>query len=146
MSETVKFKCHISASNPEKQLGLEIRLNDQQVYNNSWVKESEIVECDLCVEDDSEYELHWIMYGKTNDHTELDADGNIVNDALIEIKDVILDDIELQHLFNEESTYKHNFNGNGNDTVEPFNNFMGCNGTVTMKFTSPFYLWLLEKM
>lgn len=146
MSETIKFKCCISSSNPGKQLGLEIRLNDQQIYNNSWVKESETVECDLHFEDDAEYELHWIMYGKTNDHTHLDAAGNIIDDSLLEVNNVELDDIKLNYLFNKESIYKHNFNGNGDDVVEPFNNFMGCNGTVTMKFSTPFYLWLLERM
>ena len=146
MEDTIKFQCTVESTDPSKQLSLAILLDDQEIYNNQWVKDSEIVECNLAVVDDKEYTLSLVMSGKTNEHTQLDSNGNIVSDALLNIKNVTMDDIELKYLFNEQSTYTHNYNGNGNTVVEPFNNSMGCNGTVTMKFTTPFYLWLLEKM
>jgi hypothetical protein len=146
MEDVVKFRCRIESTDPACELKLQIQLNDQQVYANPWVKEAEIVECELPVIDDHEYELKWVLYGKTNEHTQIDSQGNIVKDALIKITDVAFDGIELNHLLNEQTIYRHNFNGNGDHVVETFNNFMGCNGTVTLKFTAPFYLWLLEKM
>jgi len=42
--------------------------------------------------------------------------------------------------------YQHDFNGTGNPTIDKFYGEMGCNGTVSLKFTTPIYLWLLENM
>ena len=62
------------------------------------------------------------------------------------ISDIQFDEIRLGHLVHELANYTHNFNGTGPYVVEPFSNSMGCNGTVSLKFTTPVYLWLLEHM
>jgi hypothetical protein len=143
--DQVKFQCKIENSDPDAALGLEIWLDDQRIYHNAWVKQAETVEYNLA-DDEGQHSLRWILTGKTNEHTKIDEAGNIVKDALISVTDVAFDDIQLGHSFNELATYQHNFNGNGADTVESFNNKMGCNGTVTFEFSTPFYLWLLENM
>lgn len=143
--DQVKFQCKVENSDPACPLGLEIWLDDEKIYHNPWVKESEIVEHNFS-DDDSEHRMRWVLSGKTNEHTKIDEQGNIVKDALISITDVAFDEIQLGHCFNELATYQHNFNGNGEDITESFANHMGCNGTVTLNFTTPFYLWLLENM
>jgi len=42
--------------------------------------------------------------------------------------------------------YCHDFNGTQPAVVDRFHGSLGCNGTVTLKFTTPIYLWLLENM
>jgi hypothetical protein len=38
------------------------------------------------------------------------------------------------------------FNGTSEVTEDKFYSELGCNGTVSLKFTTPMYLWLLEHM
>ena len=99
--------------------------------------------------DDSEPKkntLFIIMKGKTIDHTQLDAAGNITSDRVIEISDVAIDDIELGIVFQNLSRYTHDFNGTADKTTEQFFGIMGCNGNVELEFDSPVYQWLLENM
>ena len=142
----IKFQCRIENSDPDCPLGLEIWLNDQRIYQNRWVRQPETVSFNINDDDEGQHCLRWVMLGKTNEHTKIDESGYIVKDALLLISDVEFDDIKLGHTFNELATYQHNFNGNGADVTEPFNNSMGCNGTVSFEFSTPFYLWLLENM
>jgi hypothetical protein len=100
------------------------------------------------LEDNSEitHSLKFILKNKLSSHTQIDSDGNIIKDALIKIYNLKFDDISMDHMFSQLSKYSHNFNNTGPDTVEPCGGFMGCNGTVTFEFSTPFYLWLLENM
>jgi hypothetical protein len=90
------------------------------------------------------HEITLELRGKHSQHTLLDSAGNITQDRVIQIRDFSLDDIELGHLFHSKSRYHHNFNGTGPETQGAFWGDMGCNGIVTLEFTSPAYLWLLE--
>lgn len=90
--------------------------------------------------------LQLTLSGKQPQHTELDAQGNIVSDRVVEISQAQLDDIELGLVFWNHSSYQHNFNGTAPHTQEKFYGVMGCNGTVTFEFTSPIYQWLLENL
>jgi len=49
-------------------------------------------------------------------------------------------------VFLDRAVYVHDFNGTGKFVNKQFFGEMGCNGTVELKFSSPFYLWLLENM
>jgi hypothetical protein len=42
--------------------------------------------------------------------------------------------------------YEHDYNGTGTLTQEKFYGQMGCNGTVSLAFCTPIYMWLLEHM
>ena len=84
------------------------------------------------------------MKHKIPEHTELDDTGNIVRDVILTISDITFDEIELGKLFLEKSTYTHDFNGSQAVVEDQFFGNMGCNGTVSLKFSAPTYLWLLE--
>jgi hypothetical protein len=49
-------------------------------------------------------------------------------------------------MITQQATYTHNFNGAGAETQEKFYGEIGCNGIVSLKFSTPIYLWLLEHM
>lgn len=99
-----------------------------------------------CSDDVAERTLVLKLSGKQAEHTEIDANGNIVKDSTIKFSNFVVDDIEITQTVLDTSKYHHNFNGNGSDTVENFYGEIGCNGNVVFNFTTPFYIWLLENM
>lgn len=145
MNNLVTISCRIGTTDNYIPLGLEIWLDDQCVFDNPWIQEEIQWRYDL-LDDDREHKLRWILKNKIQDHTTLDNSGNIMDDACVTITDVKFDDIELGHMFTELSEYHHDFNGDGPSTKETFYGTMGCNGTVSLMFTTPIYLWLLEHL
>jgi hypothetical protein len=86
------------------------------------------------------------MKNKTTEHTQIDADGNILTDSCICIENLSFDQIALGQMFIDQAVYEHDFNGTADAIKDKFFGIMGCNGTVTLSFTCPIYLWLLENM
>jgi hypothetical protein len=95
---------------------------------------------------DGKHEFKFVMKNKTSAHTTLDADGNIVSDAVLSISNFAMDDIKLGHGFVNHAVYHHDFNGSQEPIEGKFYGEMGCNGHVSLAFTTPIYLWLLENM
>ena len=126
-------------------LGLEIWLDDQQIYNQSQITGKQIFEYEMS-DEDAEHELRFVMKNKTADHTKINETGGIVKDARLIIDELEFDDIPLGHMLVEKAMYTHNFNGTADEIQEKFYGEMGCNGTVSLKFSTPMYLWLLENM
>jgi hypothetical protein len=146
MSDSLKISCSIGATDLTAGLGFELWVDDQCLYNTNNV-DAESIPVEVSVPDvEGEHELRFVLKNKVADHTKIDADGNIVTDASLILSDVAFDDIKLGYLMTKLSTYTHNFNGTGEPTQDQFFSEMGCNGVVSLKFTSPFYLWLLEHM
>jgi len=139
------FSCTIATTNSTVPLGIEIWLDDQQIFNQDRVTEN-ITFCHDMLDLDADHELRFVMKNKTPDHTIVDDSGNIVEDARLIISDLAFDDIALGHIVTEKAEYTHDFNGSGNQTQDKFFGEIGCNGTVSLKFTTPMYMWLLENM
>ena len=145
MENTATFSCRVDTTDELATLGLEIWLDDQQIFNTTHVNST--VECQTNFSDaDGEHELRFVMKNKTIDQTQIDADGNILKDACLTINNVAFEEMDLGHLFVEQTTYTHDFNGTQAEITDEFYGVMGCNGTVSLKFTTPIYLWLLENM
>jgi hypothetical protein len=95
---------------------------------------------------DGDHELTFEMFGKLPEHTKITETGEIVSDVLLEISNLTLDGIDLDQIFQPLAVYHHDFNGSQAPADHKFHSHMGCNGTVTVKFATPIYLWLLENM
>jgi hypothetical protein len=124
---------------------MEIWVDNQKIFNQDWVAESQTISYELS-DHDAEHELRFVMKNKTVDHTKVDESGAIVEDACLIISDLAFDDIVLGNIVTEKAVYTHNFNGNSEAVQNKFFGEMGCNGTVSLKFTTPIYLWLLENL
>ena len=145
MENTATFSCKIGTTDASAELSMEIWLDDQKIFDIAQV--SATVECQNKFSDiDGEHELRFVMKNKTGDQTQIDAAGQIIKDACLTINDVFFEGINLGHMFIEQTEYTHNFNGTQAEVTDKFYGVMGCNGTVSLKFTTPIYLWLLEKM
>jgi hypothetical protein len=135
----------ISSSAPAAEIGAEVWVNNTCVINCEHVDSAILFE--HAIDDsDGEHELRIVMKHKQAAHTRLDEHGNIVQDAVITVSDLEFDGIDIMQIATEQAQYMHNFNGSQPDGVHKFYGDMGCNGTVSMKFTTPVYLWLLENM
>jgi len=144
-TEQVKITCQVSNSNPQAALGLRVWLDNQTIYENSHVKDN--FDFDYGFDDaDGENEFVIELFGKLPEHTKIDDAGQILEDAILNIKNITVDGIDISQVFQKSSKYYHNYNGTKEDTIETFYGSMGCNGKVCLKFNTPIYLWLLENM
>ena len=142
---TITFCCNITPTNAAAALGMEIWIDNQKLFDQDHVQASHQISTDLS-DDDGEHELRLVLKNKLSEHTQVDADNNIVSDARISVSNIEFDGIALDQLVPDLAEYQHNFNGTGEPIIDKFYGELGCNGTVTLKFTTPIYLWLLEHM
>jgi hypothetical protein len=143
--DTIKFNCVISNTDITVPMGMEIWLDNHKLFDQDHVDHACPVEYEMS-DDDGDHELRFVLKNKRSAHTQVDADGNIVSDATVIVSDIRFDDIDCQYLTVKLAEYQHDFNGTGTPTIDKFYGEMGCNGTVTLKFSTPIYLWLLENM
>jgi hypothetical protein len=142
---TASFCCSIATTNPDVPLGLEIWIDNQKLFDQAHVQENHRISADFS-NSDGEHELRLVLKNKLSEHTRVDANNTIVSDARISVSDIEFEGIALNQLVPALAEYQHNFNGTGELSTHKFYGELGCNGTVTLKFTTPIYLWLLEHM
>jgi hypothetical protein len=143
MTSSISFD--VDTTNAESQLGVEVWLNNQQLVNVEHV--TGLIPVTVSVtDDDGEHELQIVLKNKTVDHTVIDSQGNIVQDSCLTVNNFKFDDIEVDQPVSEQAVYRHSFNSDGPEIDDKFYWLMGCNGTVSLKFTTPIYIWLLEHM
>jgi len=138
-----QLTCRISNTDPESAVGLEIWLDSEQIYNSEHIVDAVNFEHQLN-DDDGDHELRFVMKNKTQDHTRVDADGNIIKDCCISIENLAFDGDDWERSFWDQAVYEHDFNGTQSVTKSKFYGMMGCNGVVSVKFFTPIYLWLIE--
>jgi hypothetical protein len=143
--ETAKISFDVDTSDAECPLGIEIWLDDIVLLTNNHVQEKISFSHDIN-DDDNKHELRIVIHGKTTDHTKVNAAGDIIKDATLQISKVVIDDLDVNQLFLENCVYTHDFNGTQPAMADSFHGIAGCNGTISFKFSAPVYLWLLENM
>ena len=153
IAENLKFKIGISGTFWDKRPEFSISVNDT-VYSagvisaDSGITEYFEFSVDL---GEGKNSLNICLLNKTNADTvtKTDDTGNftILNDMLLNIDSVVIDDIDvgiLRHTASEyvlsvPQTYDNNTIASMKECVN-----LGWNGTYSLAFTSPFYIWLLE--
>jgi len=146
MENSIKLKFSIEPTDPSCPLSFEVFWDGVSQTHCFHIRETEHVEIELDDTLEAEHNLEIVMSGKTQDHTKLDEQGRIVQDALLKISDISVDGMNISELLPQFSVYIHDNNGNSKQIQQPFYGSMGCNGKVSFKFTTPYYLWLLEHM
>lgn len=95
---TYQITCTIGTTDPAANLGLEIWVDNTQLYKNNHVTETAIPLSFDLPEDDSQHELKFVMSGKTVSDTKIDTEGNIIKDACLTINNAAFEEIELNQL------------------------------------------------
>jgi hypothetical protein len=145
MTDIVTISCILDTTDATASLGFEAWVNDHKFCDIDHVNSKQSVSFEL-PDNDGEHELKFVLKNKTAADTQIDEIGNIIKDATLTISDLEFDEIKLGHMLTKLATYTHDFNGTGATTQDKFYGAMGCNGTVSLKFSTPVYLWLLEHM
>ena len=143
--ETIKFNCKISPTDPIIPLGIEIWLDDFKFFDQTHIDQDYAVEHEIS-DDDGDHELKFVLKNKKSDHTQVDAQGNILSDAVLSITDISFDSVDCDYLISTLARYHHDYNGSQAPVIDKFYGNIGCNGTVSLKFSTPIYIWLLENM
>ena len=107
------------------------------------------------LEEGNDYELIIKRSGKDKGQTVINDKGDILRDQLLHIKNIEIDEIDIGALV-YEGVYTPEYpepwaaqqRESGVELQESFRNVtaMGHNGTWRFKFSSPFYMWLLENL
>lgn len=145
MNNNLIIACNIGTTDKTVPLGIEVWLDNQLVLNMDHVINAN--ECAWEISDaDSEHELKFVMKNKSPEHTKINEQGQIVQDATLTIGNLTFQEIEMEKIFLDKAVYTHDFNGTQNTIDTKFYGEMGCNGTLIFKFATPVYSWLLENM
>jgi hypothetical protein len=142
MDDNSTLSFDIASTDTSSPLALAIWIDDQCVFQTPHVREPIHYE-QIFNDDDGEHELKIVMSGKTQNHTTIDDHGNIVKDAVLSVA-FSVDNVNFDELFQKQVVYTHNFNGTQPDIADTFYGLMGCNGTLSLKFTTPLFLWVLD--
>jgi hypothetical protein len=146
MNSNIIIACNLSPTDSSAALGFEAWINGLKFFDSEHVQTAQQLSVEIADTDNKEHELKFVMKNKTSDHTKIDEHSNIISDARLIITDLTFDAIELGQIFIDKAVYTHNFNGTGKETQEKFYGEIGCNGIVSLRFSTPMYLWLLEHM
>ena len=145
MTNTITITFELTTSDDQAELGFEAWVDDEKFVDVAHVQGRQLITIDMS-DTDGEHTLKLILKNKTAAHTKIDEQGNIVSDTTLTISNLAFDEIKLGHMVTKLATYDHDFNGTKAPVQDQFYGEMGCNGTVSLGFTTPVYLWLLENM
>lgn len=142
--EQAQLTISVGANSPGT--SLTVKLDDQIIWQGDPGSAPGKISHSFDDVDGAEHLLVLELSGKKIDDTTVDETGNIVKDLLISIGDFSFDEINVDQLVWNLSEYHHDFNGTQPPTISKFYGDMGCNGAVSLRFTSPIYLWILENL
>ena len=81
----------------------------------------------------------------TDDTCGFNPDGTWNRDKILHVERVELDDVDLENLIFSESTYTY-ADSQGQEISRPGQLSMSWNGTWALKFSTPLYIWMLERL
>lgn len=146
-TEKLKFKVGLAGTFWDKRPAYSIHLNGQTldegtIAGNSG--ETEVKEFEVEVTEDTNNRFEIKLLNKTpTDTIENENKTAIVKDMLLNIVSIEIDDINLGPMLWSASKFYPE------DSTRPIMDNcidLGWNGSYTIEFSSPFYLWLLENM
>ena len=140
--ETLTFKIGLSGTFFNNVPAYSILLNGIKHASGKVLAETKFIDFSANIEEDQEHVLEIRLENKTSRDT-ITENGEIIKDTLLNIDSIAIDDIELGDLKWSMSEFV------GDDPARPILQRcvnLGWNGSYRLKFTSPFYLWLLENM
>jgi hypothetical protein len=145
--ENLQFKISLTGTYWDKKPQFSVWLDDHVVIQSEIASKSEqIINFERRVTE-GPHNLKIRLENKVDADTVIE-NGEVVKDMLLNIDDITIDDISLgnllwsaEYILDKPQIYK----GQTIDHLDGCVN-LGWNGTYILKFSSPFYIWLLEKL
>ena len=157
-TEKLKFKLELYATMWDKPPHAEILINDKSYFKDDITAtedKPQVIEFEHECEEGVDHELIIKRSGKVNNQTVVNDKGDLLKDQLLNIKSIEIDEIDIGALV-YEGIYTPEYpepwatqqREAGTELKESFKNVtqIGHNGTWRFKFSSPFYMWLLENL
>ena len=145
--ENLSFQISLTGTYWDKKPQFSVWLDDHVIIQSEIASKSEqIINFERRITEGA-HELKIRLENKTDTDTVIEND-EVVKDMLVNISDIIFDDISLGNLlWSAEYILDHpqEYKGQTIDHLDGCVN-LGWNGTYVLKFSSPFYIWLLEKL
>ena len=145
--ENLSFKISLTGTFWDQHPQFSVWLDDHVVVQSEIASSAEQIVAFERRVDEGPHILKIRLENKTINDTVIE-NGEVVKDMLLNIDDITIDDISLgnilwsaEYILDKKQMYK----GQEIDRLDGCVN-LGWNGTYTLKFTSPFYIWLLEKL
>jgi hypothetical protein len=145
--EKLKFAVTLSGTYWDRKPQFSIWLDDHVVTQSEIASPAQQTVNFEHTVDEGDHTLKIRLENKTNSDT-ITENGAVIKDILLNIDDIMIDDISLGNLlWSAEYILDHpqEYQGKTIDHLDSCVN-LGWNGTYVLKFTSPFYIWLLEKL
>lgn len=145
--ESLEFVVTVSGTYWDKKPQFSIWLDDHVIIQTSISSESQQSHKFIRTIDEGEHTLSIRLENKFPSDTQI-INSEVTNDMILNIDDITIDDISLgQLLWDAEYKLDKPQQYNGKEIIQLDNCVnLGWNGTYVLKFTSPFYIWLLEKL
>ena len=157
-TEKLKFKLEIHATMWDKPPVAEVLINNKSYFKDDITAtedKPQVIEFEHEFEEGVDHELTIKRSGKITNQTIVNDKGDLLKDQLLNIKGIEIDEIDLGALV-FEGVYTPEYpepwateqKEAGIELKKSFKNVtqMGHNGTWRFKFSSPFYMWLLENL
>jgi len=157
-TEKLKFKLELYATMWDRPPHAEILIGDKSHFTGDITGTEDkpnVVEFEYEFEEGNDYSLVIKRTGKLKNQTVVNDKGDLLKDQLLHIKSIEIDEIDIGALV-YEGVYKPEYPEpwatqqaeSGKELREAFKNVtqMGHNGEWEFKFSSPFYMWLLENL
>ena len=144
--DKLSFVVNLSGTYWQRRPQFSIWLDDRVVVQSEIHDGENIIPFERSV-DPGAHSLKIRLENKTNKDTIVE-NGQVVKDMLLNVNDITIDDISLGNLlWSGEYILDHPQEYQGK-TIDHLDNCvnLGWNGTYILKFTTPFYIWLLEKL
>lgn len=114
---------------------IKIALNSQPIAD---IEITKLTKVDIPLPSDENQCLTVERYGKTDNHTRVDAHGTIIADQMVELVNMKYNSITLPDVIRYQGIFRYN------DQVLPQSTLFGPNGIWTFEFSMPFTRWANE--
>lgn len=147
--EELSFEITLSGTYWDRKPQFSILVNDEEVASDTINQPSSGLQTVTFTKKfvEGDHVLKIRLNNKENQDTVIE-NGVVTKDMLLNIEDIIIDGISLGNLLWSAEyildTPKQ-YNGETIDHLDHCVN-LGWNGAYTLKFSSPFYIWLLERL
>ena len=145
--EKLSFVVTLSGTFWDKRPQFSIWLDDHQVVASEIAHGQQEIKFERTL-DAGDHTLKIRLENKDQRTDTVIENGEVIKDMLLNINDVTIDDISLGNLLWSAEYIldcPQEYQGNTIDHLDHCVN-LGWNGTYILKFSSPFYIWLLEKL
>ena len=146
LGKLMKLSLTLSATKDCNDVCVKIFIDNIEIFQSTAKCQPHTIEYTI-LENPADHDLKIVMAGKTRRHTQINNQGEIISDVAFMVDRLEFEDIDMTPIFYQgEPSYTHNLNSSSAERTDEFSGFMGCNGTVSFKFSTPIYLWLYGRI